>query len=146
MIAVDITDLLVIDDDEDLRMLTRLTFQIHGWSVTTAPDGGEGLRRLRELVVGGAEPTVLLDIQMPEIDGWEVLRQIRADPELRHLAVVICTVRAGEEDRARGFALGADGFVSKPFDVDELVAEVSYVSALPRMQRAARRMDPPQPS
>lgn len=139
MIALDVADVVVIDDDLDLRMLTTLMFQMQGWSVATAADGPEGLRLLTELCEMGARPTVLLDIQMPEIDGWEVLERIRSDERLADLPVLLCTVRAGEQDRSRGFRIGADDFVPKPFDIDGLVAQVRSVMDMPPEVRAERR-------
>lgn len=132
MISTELSDLVVIDDDADLRMLATLAFETEGWAVSTAPNGQEGLALLRDFVARRARPAVLLDVQMPDIDGWEVLGRIRADPSLRHLPVVLCTVRAAEEDRLRGAELGADGFIAKPFDVDDLVAQVTRVRNLSR--------------
>lgn len=143
MITVDVADVVVIDDDHDLRMLTRLTFQLQGWSVATAEDGRSGLELLRSLATQNVQPVVLLDVQMPDIDGWQVLAEIRSDPELRHIPVVLCTVRAGVEDQRRGFALGADGFVAKPFDIEDLVSEVqAYVDMPPSERTFLRDGDP----
>lgn len=140
MIALDLADVVVIDDDQDLRMLTTLAFQMHGWTVATASDGPEGLRLLGELCDAGVRPTVLLDVQMPEIDGWEVLTAIRADARMRDLPVLLCTVRAGEQDRARGYRIGADDFVPKPFDIDGLIDQVRSVMETPAAIRAERRI------
>lgn len=139
MIAADVAELVVIDDDHDLRMLTTITFQLQGWRVESAPNGHDGLRVLREMVAMRTTPAVLLDVQMPDIDGWEVLGLIRADPVLQDLPVLLCTVRAGDADRDRGFALGADGFVAKPFDVDDLVEQVRLVSIMTPTERRAVR-------
>lgn len=133
------TDLVVIDDDADLRMLVTYTFRLHGWSVNVAADGASGLDLLHDLVRSGSAPAVLLDVQMSGLDGWDVLRQIRADPELAPLAVQMCTVLSSETDRLRGYALGADGFIAKPFDSDELVYQVQELNALSPRDRAALR-------
>ncbi|MDE0805669.1 MAG: response regulator [Acidimicrobiales bacterium] len=143
MIALDVVDVVVIDDDLDLRMLTTLTFEMQGWSVATAADGPEGLQLLTNLCESGARPAVLLDVQMPEIDGWEVLARIRTDATLRDLGVLLCTVRAGEQDRVRGFQIGADDFVPKPFDIDGLVDQVRAVMETPAARRAQLRRDRP---
>lgn len=144
--AVDIADLVVIDDDEDLRILTSMAFRLQGWTVLTARDGEEGMSMLHDLVGSGAIPTVLLDVQMPGVDGWETLVLIRDDPLLASLPVLLCTVRANVDDRLRGYALGADGFVAKPFDIDDLVAQAAEVRSLTPEQRAARRIEPPRMS
>lgn len=139
MITCDLVDLVVIDDDSDLRMLTEITFRMQGWNVLSAPDGKSGLDVLRELAAAHAHPAVLLDVQMPDIDGWEVLSEIRNDPSLADLAVVLCTVRAGEEAIERGYGLGADGYVAKPFDVDDIVERVGAIARLTPDERAAIR-------
>ncbi len=133
------TDLVVIDDDDDLRMLVALTFRLQGWGVHGADDGETGLRLLHELVGSGLAPSVLLDVQMPMVDGWDVLAAIRADPVLADLAVVMFTVSASEADRRHGYALGADGFVAKPFDADDLVDQVTEITTVSATHRRARR-------
>jgi CheY-like chemotaxis protein len=72
---------------------------------------------------------VLLDVQMPDADGWSVLATIRNDPAIAHLPVVMCTVRARPEERARAWRLGCDGYVTKPFAIRDLVDEVTAVVA-----------------
>lgn len=139
MITSDVVDLVVIDDDNDLRMLTSITFRMQGWNVVTASDGSRGLQLLHDLAAVGTQPAVLLDVQMPDIDGWEVLRTIRSDEQLEDLAVILCTVRAGEDSIALGMQLGADGFVPKPFDVDEIVDVVRAFSQLSPHERRERR-------
>ncbi|WP_436796057.1 response regulator [Actinospongicola halichondriae] len=143
MIALGAADFVVIDDDQDLRMLATLTFRLQGWDAHGAADADAGIQILHDLVRSGSSPAVLLDVQMPLVDGWETLTRIRADPELADLAVLMCTVSATEEERLRGYALGADGFVGKPFEADDVVDAVRAVSLLSPAERLARRGGPP---
>ena len=114
---------LVVDDEADIRDLVRLNLELDGHHVLTARDGAEALDLARQ-----HHPDVmLLDVMMPGLDGWEVLRQIKAtqDREVGEIPVVMLTARAGDLDRIRGGIEGAVRYVTKPFDVDELRAEVT---------------------
>jgi adenylate cyclase len=101
--------ILVIDDEQPVRELMRRFLGREGFEVTTAVDGREGLALAREL-----RPSLItLDVLMPEPDGWEVLRALKADPALADIPVVIVTIL---DDRSRGVALGAADFLTKPVD------------------------------
>ena len=117
-------DIVLVDDDPDIRMLARMAFELDGHDVAAAGNGLTGLDLLRRTVSAGGRPVVVLDVQMPDIDGWEVLANIRADRSLDPIPVVMCTVRAGAADRARGYGHGADAYEAKPFDLDQLLGTV----------------------
>jgi two-component system KDP operon response regulator KdpE len=121
---------LVVDDDPDIRQLVVELLRLSGYEATSA---SSGVLALRELTDPYAErpDVVLLDVQMPELDGWDTLRALRARPELRTLRVVLCTVKAAPEDVQLAWSLGCDGYLAKPFAVAELVAEIERVRALP---------------
>jgi len=123
-------DIVLIDDDPDIRMLARMAFELDGHQVGAAGNGLQGLELLRATVSAGGRPVVVLDVQMPDIDGWEVLSQIRADRALDGIPVVMCTVRAGALDRARGYGQGADAYEAKPFDLDQLLGTVRRLAAM----------------
>ena len=111
---------LVIDDDPDLLLLVRRTLEFTaGWRVLTAPSGARGLEIAR------AEPpdVVLVDLMMPDMDGYEVCRQLKGDPATAAVPVVVLTARR-EVDERRLTAVGAAGFVPKPFQPDELARRV----------------------
>jgi DNA-binding response OmpR family regulator len=109
--------ILVVDDDDDIRMLLRELFTRAGYEVTEASDGREALRRIFE-----APPAlVVLDVTMPEMDGYETLERIR---DLSEVPVVMLTARTQELERVRGLASGADDYVAKPFSRQELLARV----------------------
>lgn len=127
------TTVLVVDDDPDIQLLLRLELEGDGYLVVTAADGLEALDRIET-----ARPdVVLLDIMMPELDGWGVLEQ------LDESAPAVIVVSGLATDRARHYRnaveLGALGFVSKPFDSAKLLELVALVATLDTTQRADYR-------
>jgi DNA-binding response OmpR family regulator len=117
---------LVIDDDEDIRRLVKTLLERGGSIVQVAADGREGLREFHSF----RPDLVVLDVSMPELDGWNVLERIR---DMSDVPVLMLTARADELERVRGLQAGADDYVVKPFGKQELVARVSAL-----LRRAAR--------
>ena len=113
-------DVLVVDDDPDIRSLLALALDHAGLSVRVAADGAEALAALAE----HAPDAVVLDVMMPGIDGFEVLRRRKVQSLAPDSKVVLLTTKKGERDRARGWALGVDEYVSKPFDPADLADRV----------------------
>ena len=103
---------LVVDDEAPIRMLCRVNLQIAGMEVEEAEDGAAALRSLET----GRVDLVLLDVMMPNLDGWDVAERLAASVATRDLPVVFLTARVGDEDRRRAFDLAAVGYVVKPFD------------------------------
>lgn len=117
---------LLIDDDEILVELLSEHLETAGYGVLTASGGPEGLRLARE-----AQPDLMvLDVMMPGMDGWEVCRRLRQNSSI---PIIFLTAKDQEIDKLRGFRLGVDDYVTKPFSFAELVARVGAV--LKRMQR-----------
>ena len=111
---------LVADDDDDILLLVTTRLRRDGFEVVQASSGDEALRLARE-----KRPRLaVLDIGMPGLDGLEVLEQIRADDELRDMRVLLLTAKAQESDVRRGFDMGADAYVKKPFSPADLSARV----------------------
>jgi DNA-binding response OmpR family regulator len=108
---------LVVDDESDIRGLMLELLQRAGYDVVEAPDGNEALRRF----YADHPDLVILDVQMPGVDGWSVLERIR---ELSDVPVIMLTARAEELDKVRGLRAGADDYVTKPFGRQELLARV----------------------
>ena len=108
--------ILVAEDDPALRELVRETLGMLGYEVIEAVDGEEALRKVRE----SPPDLVLLDIQMPKLDGQGVLKQIRQDPKLAHLPVVALTGFAMRGDKEKGLATGFDNYLAKPVAGKEL--------------------------
>src|SRR2546426_11823177 len=106
---------LVVEDEPDVAELIRYNLVKEGWEVLTASSGAEALKRVRE-----AHPdVVLLDIMVPHLNGWEVCRRLKEDPETRAIPVIMVTGRVEEGDKVLGFELGADDYVTKPFSPRE---------------------------
>ena len=127
---------LVVDDAPDIRLLADLVLTMAGFTVSAASSGSEALRKLAS---GDLPDIVLLDVQMPDVDGWETLARVRADPRTADLPVVLCTVKGLPEDTLKGWSLGCDGYLGKPFDINGLVDELHGVLRRSREQRLAVR-------
>jgi CheY-like chemotaxis protein len=126
---------LVVDDEYDIRYLVQAA--LDRCEVMTAADGPSALALLRHAQIDA----VLLDVMMPGMDGFAVLRRIRADDQYRDLAVIMLTAKAGEHDHVRAFRDGADAYLTKPFGVDELEETVERVTAMSTGERAATRAE-----
>ena len=120
------TKVLVVDDDPDIRWLTR-TILGDRFEVVEAASGTAALD-----VLGGDQriDAVVLDVQMPELDGWDTLAAIRRDPKLSILPVVLCSVKSEVPDARRAWQLGCDALIGKPFAIDEL--EMAVIDVLDR--------------
>ena len=112
--------ILVVDDESDTVDFIRDTLKAEGFRILVAHDGRQALEVLRRR----RPDLVLLDIMMPELSGFEVLEALAADPLLASIPVVVLTARGEDADAQRGLALGARRYMSKPFDVRDLIAEV----------------------
>jgi CheY-like chemotaxis protein len=116
---------LVVDDNADIRTIVRAVLQSAslGLTVLTAQDGIEGI----ELALNERPDIVILDISMPDVDGFEVCRRLRADERTAHVPVLMLTANSGEQHVTTGFGVGADDYVVKPFRREELVARVRRI-------------------
>lgn len=112
---------LIADDDGDILSLVKAVLERSGHEVVAASDGAEALASVR----ARKPDLVVLDIAMPEVDGLEVLRRLRADPTTSELPVVLLSARAQEADVQRGFAIGASAYLKKPFSPRELSEHVA---------------------
>lgn len=114
---------LVADDDEDILSLVVFRLEQADYEVASAADGAQALAVARER----APDLAILDVRMPELDGYEVTRQIREDEDTRAMPVILLTARIQEEDVTRGFQAGADDYIKKPFSPQELRARVQSI-------------------
>jgi DNA-binding response OmpR family regulator len=112
--------ILVVDDEERMVRFIRLNLEHDGFRVTDAFKGSEALNKLRSAL----PDLILLDVMLPDLDGFEVLRMIR---EVSTVPVIMLTAKGEEDDRVRGLELGADDYVTKPFSPRELVSRVRAV-------------------
>ena len=115
--------ILVVDDEPDIVALVSYHLAKHGFRVFTAATGPDGLEAARKDVPS----LIVLDLMLPGTSGYDVLQELRADPETRDIAVLMLTARKEEEDRILGLALGADDYLTKPFSPQELVLRVGAI-------------------
>ncbi len=114
---------LVVEDEQDVAELIRYNLAKEGYDVALVGNGAEALKRARE----GKPEVILLDIMVPQLNGWEVCRRLKQDPETRGIPVIMVTGRVEEGDKVLGFEMGADDYVTKPFSPRELVARIRAV-------------------
>ena len=111
---------LIVEDDPNIRELLQLYLEKDGYAVTLASDGGQGLEKFRAI----KPDLVLLDVMMPVMDGWEVCKAIRAQGDT---PVIMLTAKSETDDKVLGLKVGADDYVTKPFEMKELLARIEAV-------------------
>jgi phosphate regulon transcriptional regulator PhoB len=127
--------ILVVEDEPDVAELLRYHLTREGYEVVVASTGMEAVKRARDL----HPDLVLLDIMVPQVNGWEICRRLKAEPETQAIPVIMVTGRVEEGDKVLGFELGADDYVTKPFSPRELVARVRAVVRRGRPETGADR-------
>jgi DNA-binding response OmpR family regulator len=111
---------LVVDDDPVIQKLLQVNFELEGYKVITASDGVEGLARAR----ADRPDAIILDIMMPRMNGLEVARALKADASTEGIPVLLLSAKAQASDVAVGIEIGADDYITKPFDPAELLERV----------------------
>jgi DNA-binding response OmpR family regulator len=119
---------LVIDDDPVILELLRVNFEIEGFDVICATDGEDGLRRAQ----ADRPDVVISDIMMPRRDGLQLLTELKADPATENLPVILLSAKAQKSEVQHGIDMGADDYITKPFDPLELIDRLNAVMARPR--------------
>lgn len=112
--------MLAVDDDRVIRQLVEVNLELEDYEVASAGDGQEALEKVKEF----APDLMVLDIMMPRLDGREVCRRIKSDPNTKDIKIIFLSARAQEVDVESGLELGADAYVTKPFDPAELIEVV----------------------
>jgi len=125
----------VADDDPQLTRLVKMGLEMAGFEVEEAWDGDRALKAMRRR----PPDLLILDLMMPRKDGWEVLRQVREDPGLGELPVLLLTARTGKPDALRGWEMGADDYVTKPFNPSGLTERVKVLLISTGEERRERR-------
>jgi DNA-binding response OmpR family regulator len=113
----------LIEDDADLSYTTRLNLEREGYSVSAFENGHEGLVGVQH----GGFDFLILDLNLPDLDGFTICRELRRSPATTRLPILMLTARASEQDRVTGLELGADDYLVKPFSVRELLARVAAI-------------------
>jgi DNA-binding response OmpR family regulator len=129
--------ILIVDDETAIRLICRLNLQNAGFDTLEAGDGESALALAR----AERPDLILLDIMLPEVDGWRVAEELAAKPETREIPIVFLTARSDRVDQARGHEKGGVGYITKPFDPVGLTATVKTVVERARRgeQEAMRR-------
>lgn len=116
---------LIVEDEESILMSLEFLLTQEGYSVATAQDGAAAL----QAAAARTPDLVLLDVMLPLIDGFEVCRQMRANPELRKTRIMMVTARGRDSEVEHGMALGADDYLTKPFSTRELMEKIRALLA-----------------
>lgn len=117
------TKILIADDNENIREALTYLLEDEGYTLSVAKDGGEALRKVRELT-----PDILfLDIMMPEINGYDVCHTIKNDPDLKKTYVIMLTAKGQGDEQERCKEIGADEYVVKPFSPMEILAKINDI-------------------
>ena len=111
---------LIVEDDRNIAELLQMYLEKEGYAVTTAPDGGQGLTKFRSI----QPDLVLLDVMMPVMDGWNVCKAIRADSQV---PIIMLTAKGETDDKVTGLKSGADDYITKPFEMKEVLARMEAV-------------------
>jgi chemosensory pili system protein ChpA (sensor histidine kinase/response regulator) len=117
------TLVMVVDDSITVRRVTQRLLERNGMRVITARDGMDALAVLAE----NQPDVLLLDIEMPRMDGYEVAAQVRSDAKLRNLPIIMITSRVGDKHRARAIELGVNDYLGKPYQEDQLLAAIAHL-------------------
>lgn len=114
---------LVVEDDTDVRSFASRVLELEGYRVLQAEDGDEGLKLARKIQID----LVLLDLRLPGLDGWSVLEQLKSEPKLASVPVVVFTATAAVSQQTRALAVGADDYLVKPLSAGSLTKTVGRV-------------------
>lgn len=112
--------ILIVDDEPDLIDMLKDRLEAEGYTVIAASDGVEGLEKAKT----EKPDLILLDIMMPKMDGYQVCRFLKFDEAFKHIPIILLTARAQPQDKKWGLAVGADDYVSKPFDQADLLKKI----------------------
>jgi DNA-binding response OmpR family regulator len=115
--------ILIAEDERDIRELVGFTLEHHGFEVISSADGRTAL----ELAVREQPDLALLDVRMPRLDGYQVCRQIKADPALAHIPVIFLSAKGQEAEVQAGLEAGAQAYIVKPFSMDDLISQIQKI-------------------
>jgi len=116
------TKILVVDDEADLVETIQFALELEGYNVLVASNGEEGLNVARQ----EKPDLILLDLMLPKLDGYKVCRLLKFDERYKHIPILMLTARTQEKDKILGKETGANEYITKPFDMDALIARVKF--------------------
>ena len=112
--------ILIVDDDTEIRELLEFDISQSGYSVDTAKDGLEGLNK----ALNNTYDLIVLDVMMPKINGYKISRLLKYDAKYKNIPILMVTARSQQEDKLIGEETGVDEYITKPFELDEIVKKV----------------------
>ena len=112
--------ILIVDDEADLVETIRFLLELEGFQVLAAYNGEEGLNQARS----ERPDLILLDLMLPKLDGYKICRLLKFDDRYKHIPIFMLTAKTQEKDKILGKETGADEYLTKPFDIDELIAKI----------------------
>jgi len=114
--------ILVVDDEPDLVETVRFPLEMEGYQVLVSYNGEDGLTQARR----EKPDLIILDLMLPKLDGYKVCRLLKFDERYKHIPVLMLTAKVQEKDRLLGKETGADEYMTKPFDIDQLMEKVKF--------------------
>ena len=130
-------EILIVDDEPGIVVPVQFLMEQQGYNVMTANRGEDAL----DLIYRYKPDLVLLDIMLPGIDGYEVCEIVRLNPNFRKVKIIFLTVKGREEEIAKGLALGADAYITKPFSNTELVAKIKELLEKPNEEAGEQTLE-----
>ena len=112
--------ILVVDDEVDLVKTIQFSLEVEGYTVLVSNDGEDALSQARK----ESPDLILLDIMLPKLDGYKVCRLLKFDERYKHIPILMMTAKTQEKDKVLGMETGADEYITKPFDMDELMEKI----------------------
>ncbi|MDP2981508.1 MAG: response regulator [Candidatus Omnitrophota bacterium] len=119
--------ILLVEDEKDMAYAVTLQLEAKGYEVITASDGREGLEKARMK----KPDLIILDLMLPKIDGYKVCRMLKFDSKYKDIPIIIFTARAQDSDKKTGKEVGADAYITKPFEPSALLDKIRELLALP---------------
>ena len=121
---------LVVDDEPDLVRVLEFGLKASGYAVEVASDGQEGLKKAREI----KPDVILLDLMLPKLDGYKVCRLLKFDDRFKHIPIIILSARTQEGDQTLALEMGANRFVTKPYDFSEILGYIETLLKSPSVR------------
>ena len=112
--------IFIADDESGFVSTLKSRLEFEGFEVTTAPDGKAALERIPD----EAPDLILLDVMMPAVNGYQVCRELKENPDTKSIPILMLTAKSQESDKFWGMEAGADAYLTKPFDMDELIEKI----------------------
>ena len=126
--------LLVVEDEAEFRMMLRARLEANGYEVNEAEDGAGGLEKARNT----GPDLIILDIMLPKMDGFKVARLLKFDEKYRNIPIIMLTARSQQADRETGMSVGADAYLTKPYEPEEMLKTVARL--LSRSSKSSRNI------